>query len=214
MSEKEKSAQELLEGAYKLATPDDNVTYYRDFAKHYDREFVKGMGYDLPAIVAQAYLEISSDQDQPIADLGCGTGLIAVNLPSTATLDGFDISEDMLAAARRKNRYRELYRLDLTTPIPEEFPKYSAVLSSGTFTHGHLGPEALENALSLGLPNALFVISINAQHYRAHGFEALLERLKTRGRVDNLRLEERAIYSNGGADHSRDTALICSFRKR
>lgn len=213
MSDSEKSAQELLEGAYALATPDDNVSYYRDFARHYDSAFAQGMGYQLPRLVAQTYLELAGPSDQPIADLGCGTGLVAEFLPSGTFIDGLDISEDMLAAAQSKGRYRTLHKLDLTQPFPQSIPTYPAIISSGTFTHGHLGPEAMENAISLGRSNALFILSINSEHFRTLGFNACLDKLNTRGLITNASHRTCQIYTDHNHDHAGDEAIICSFRK-
>jgi len=213
MSDSEKSAKELLEGAYALETPEDNVSYYRDFARHYDSSFAEGMGYQLPQLVAQTYLSLATAEDQPIADLGCGTGLVAESLPAGVVIDGLDISEDMLAVAGTKDLYRSLSKLDLTKSIPRTTPLYQCVLSSGTFTHGHLGPDAMENALTLGNVNALFVFSVNSEHFRNLGFDQLLNTLKNRGQISELTLKTHQIYTEIGHDHAKDTALICSFRK-
>ena len=213
MNDSEKLARELLEGAYALATPDDNVSYYRDFARHYDNAFAQEMGYQLPHLVAQTYQELAEPSDQTIVDLGCGTGLVAEFLPSGTLIDGLDISEDMLAAARSKGRYRKLFRLDLTQPIPPSTPKYQSIISSGTFTHGHLGPDALENALSLGYSNALFILSVNSEHFRTLGFKDRLNKLSKEGLIADVSHRSCHIYTDHTHAHAGDEALICSFRK-
>ena len=204
--------KELLEGAYALATPDDNISYYREFADHYDDHFVKELGYNLPHVVAKAFLRTGSPSDTPIADLGCGTGIVAQCLPKEFTIDGLDISPDMLAVAGAKKRYRDLYQTDITQGVSTLPNNYGAVLSSGTFTHGHLGPGALKTSLGLGKAGCLFVLSINKAHYSSHGFENLLDTLSATNAISDLLLEEAPIYTEHGHDHSGDIALICSFR--
>ncbi len=67
----------LPENAYKLATPDDKKAYYDRFAASYDDDFADALGYHYPKAIASAYRDQATDQDAPIADIGCGTGLVA-----------------------------------------------------------------------------------------------------------------------------------------
>lgn len=208
-----KTGKELLENAYRLATPADNRSYYRDFSDHYDDTFAQGLGYALPRATARRYLALHDATDTPIADIGCGTGLLAEALPDCGPIDGFDISAEMLAKAREKAIYRALYEVDLTADLSDLPQGYGAVLSSGTFTHGHLGPDTLERLIPLARPGGLFVISINRTHYDSHGFAACLTDLEAAGTITGLNLTETEIYTTPGHDHSQDTALLCSFRR-
>lgn len=205
---------ELLEGAYAIETPDDNLTYYKDFADHYDAEFATRLGYIYPSIIAEVYSNNAHATDCPVADIGCGTGLVAeaLKLPP-ADIHGFDISPDMLAQSQAKGLYAGLHRVDLTQPLSAPETPFGAVVSAGTFTHGHLGPEPLENLLALAAPNALFCIGVNAQHYAAHGFEAVLQRLESAGQITAPTLETVPIYSDPDSPHGKDTAHVLIYRK-
>lgn len=209
-----KTGKELLENAYRLATPADNRSYYRDFSDHYDDTFAQGLGYALPRATAQRYLEVRQATDTPIADIGCGTGLLAEALPDCGPIDGFDISPEMLAKAGAKGLYRALFTADLTGEITALPKGYGAVLSSGTFTHGHLGPDTLTRLIPLARPGGLFVISINRAHYDSHGFATCLGDLQAAGTITDRAQTETPIYTTPGHDHSADTALLCSFRRR
>lgn len=211
----EKIAEELLHGAYHLQTAEDNVTYYKDFASSYDDGFANAMGYQSPAAVAKVFNAVALPTDIPIADIGCGTGLTAqaLNAPTTA-IDGFDISREMLDKARQKNLYRTLYCADLTQPIDQYSEQYGGLISSGTFTFGHLGPEELAHLLEILKPNGLVCVTVNTAHYKDQGFDAVLDRLLEGGKITQPEIHTVPIYSSEKAhEHSSDTMHILSFRK-
>jgi len=100
---KKSKGQSLLENAYKLATPDDNQTYYDEFASSYDADFATALGWHYPMAIASVYRNAAMGHDRPIADIGCGTGLVAEALGcAPKDIDGIDISDEMLAKAKEK----------------------------------------------------------------------------------------------------------------
>lgn len=211
----EKSAgQTLLENAYKLSTPEDNVDYYDAFASTYDMDFADALGWHYPAAIAAAYRDAASKSDTPIADIGCGTGLVAsaLNLPREQ-VDGIDISDEMLRVAEEKQLYRSLYKVDLTKALDEIANDYGAVLSAGTFTSGHLGPEPLESLLGIARARALFVIGVKKAYFQEADFEPVLRKMETGGRIKDLQVAEVPMYAKTGHDHSADTAFALIYRK-
>lgn len=201
-----------LTAAYALETPEDNRKLYADWAGTYDAGFASDMAYDLPRHVAEALLE-AFEGEGPVLDVGAGTGLLAAHLPKGRyVIDGLDISAEMLAVAAQKGMYRQTIVADLTQRLDLADEPYAAVVSSGTFTHGHVGPEALDHLLRVARQGAVFALSINAQHFAARGFAAKFEALE--GQIKDLRLMDVAIYG-AGADpvHQEDRALIAVFRK-
>ena len=211
----EKSAgQTLLENAYKLSTPEDNVDYYDAFASTYDMDFADALGWHYPSAIAAAYRDAASKSDTPIADIGCGTGLVAsaLNLPREQ-VDGIDISDEMLRVAEEKQLYRSLYKVDLTKALDEIANDYGAVLSAGTFTSGHLGPEPLESLLGIARARALFVIGVKKAYFQEADFEPVLRKMETGGRIKDLQVAEVPMYAKTGHDHSADTAFALIYRK-
>ena len=211
----EKSAgQSLLENAYKLSTPEDNVDYYDAFASTYDTDFADALGWRYPAAIAVAYRDAASKSDTPIADVGGGTGLVAsaLNLPREQ-VDGIDISAKMLRVAEEKQLYRSLYNVDLTKALDEIANDYGAVLSAGTLTSGHLGPEPLESLLDIARANALFVIGVKKAYFQEAGFEPVLRNMETGGLIKGLQVAEVPMYAKAGHDHSADTAIALVYRK-
>ena len=211
----EKSAgQTLLENAYKLSTPEDNADYYDAFASTYDMDFADALGWRYPAAIAAAYRDAATKTDTPIADIGCGTGLVAsaLNFPR-GQIDGIDISADMLHVSEEKGLYRSLYKVDLTKALDVIANDYGAVLSAGTFTSGHLGPDPLESLLDIARGNALFVIGVKKAFFHEAGFEPVLRDLDARGLIKDLQVAEVPMYAKAGHDHSADTAFALVYRK-
>ena len=214
---KTEEALKLLEGAYAIQTPEDSKVYYKDFSQNYDETFVKQLSYTYPRRVAEELLA-HFDGDGIICDIGCGTGLVGEelkNLNANIVIDGFDISSEMIAVAKTKNVYRNFFELDLTQPVLGVPNDYAALISSGTFTHGHLGPEILVNLLSLCRYNALLTVGINAEHYRDKGFEKVINELQSASRIQIVKVSKQPIYSKQNKTDNKEnrTAVICTFTK-
>ncbi|MBC2834951.1 class I SAM-dependent DNA methyltransferase [Paragemmobacter straminiformis] len=204
---------EGLDSAYSIATPADCLRVYRAWAESYDGGFAAGMDYLLPAHVARAFL--AAGGAGPVLDIGAGTGLLAERLRGagfSAPIDGVDLSPEMLERARVKGIYRSLVQADVMQPLPLA-GGYGGIVSSGTFTHGHVGPSALPHVLAQARRGAQVALSINAGVFAAMGFDAALAALPITG----LQLIEVEIYGQGAAlmdpAHASDRALIALFRK-
>jgi SAM-dependent methyltransferase len=204
-----------LNAAYALHGPDDCLRLYRDWAATYDADFAQGMDYLMPAHVARAFL--AAGGQGPVLDVGAGTGLVARALRDMGfggAIDGVDISAEMLARATEKGLYRHLSRADVTLPLT--LGLYSGIVSSGTFTHGHVGPEALPHLLAAAAPGAQFAVSIKQDIYTANGFDSAFAALSAQ--ITATQLIDAQIYGPAAADrdpdHAADRAWIALFRKR
>ena len=217
MSKTEKNALDLLKGAYNLSTPDDNKKYYQGFAPFYDSVFVKDLGYTYPNVVVNLLVK-KFKLDGPICDIGCGTGLVANEIKKkapNAVIDGVDISQDMIQVSREKNLYRNLLELNLEDSLDPLSKDYSAVVSAGTFTHGHLGSETLERLISHFTPGTKFVIGINFDHYHSKGFEKQLKSLIELNIIGCFELNEVKVYNkdNESLNIKNSRACVCLFSK-
>lgn len=207
--------QSLLENAYKLQTPDDNKAYYDAFAATYDTDFAASLGWAYPQAIAAVYHAHATAEEVPIADIGCGTGLVAEALAvPPGRIDGIDISQAMLDVATGKGLYRRTILADLMGDLAPISQGYGAVVSAGTFTSGHLGPEPLGALLQIARPGALFVIGVNRVFYDTAGFEASLRALEAKGAISAVQAIEVPMYGQAGHDHSADTAFVLCYRKR
>ena len=211
--DKQAQAERLLKGAYALKNSKDNARYYRDFAPIYDEQFADALGYSYPSALAGIYMEQRQpDDNTAVLDVGCGTGLVAEALTSISKIDGVDLSADMLSIAENKRCYRQLYCHDLTTgpgPLPGD---YGGVVSAGTFTHGHLGPDALQDLLVLGRPNALFCIGINAHHFEQADFKKAFAGFLENHAISDYTEVVCDIFT-GSNSHVGDQAIVTVFRK-
>lgn len=203
-----------LGAAYALQTPDDNRKLYAEWAQTYDQSFAAEMDYQMPRLVASIYDEVGQGRG-PVLDVGAGTGLLAAAMPVGAGLqiDALDISAEMLAVAGAKGLYRRTIEADLTKPLAVADGTYGAVVSSGTFTHGHVGPDALDTLVRVAQSGAVFALAINKEHFEARGFSAKFAELEP----DIEHLEMRSVQIYGAAakgDHKNDQALVAVFFKR
>ncbi|SDD59653.1 tetratricopeptide repeat protein [Aquimonas voraii] len=83
---------------------------FDDFAGHFESTLVGKLGYATPARLAAFIREHAGDRFASVLDLGCGTGLMAVELAAEGrVIDGVDLSTRMLDVARDKGLYRSLY---------------------------------------------------------------------------------------------------------
>jgi predicted TPR repeat methyltransferase len=91
-------------------TPEESRAIYRDWAATYDAD-VQGAGYALPPRLAKALAEAAPDLAAPLLDFGCGTGLsgLALAAEGFTTIDGTDITSEMLEKAKTTGVYRKTW---------------------------------------------------------------------------------------------------------
>lgn len=214
-----------LDQAYAVETPDDNRRLYAGWAATYDSDFIEANGYvyhrNIAALFAAGLPDGGPPAEGAVLDVGCGTGIVGEELRrlGVPVVDGVDISPEMLAIAEGRRLdgvpiYRELLEVDLTGLVPMATDTYGGVVSVGTFTHGHLGPEPLDELVRIAQPNARFVIGINAKHWDAGGFGAWFERAEADERITSVALETVRIYDAMEGPHAHDMATAATFRKR
>ena len=199
--------------AYRLATSSDHESFYDNWAKTYDQDFALATKYIYPQKIADILHSRLDCTELTIADLGCGTGLIAAALQKRSwSIDGFDISAGMLEEAKKKRLYRNLIQLDLKTV--KEYPdiSYSVIVSSGTFTLGHLGPDVIKNMLKLCADQALCLIGVNLEHFENLGFQSTFTELQSQKRIENFEIIPIPIYEDTTIlNTEKNLANLCIF---
>ena len=201
-----------LEEAYEINGPEDARRMYGDWAATYDESFGAAWGYIVPREIA-AILRAEFAGDGAILDAGAGTGLVGEHLRDL-TVDAFDITPELLDQARAKGIYRDCILGDLTKPIALPDGVYGAVISCGTFTHGHVGPECLPELLRITRPGALFVCGTIPAVLDGARFGSELAKLGAQGLIEPVRFRDIPIYEGANHPHRDDRGLVIVFRKR
>ncbi len=211
MSEQNESNKHInLQKAYNLSSPEDNVDFYRGWAEDYDIDFAGVMDYILPYQVATQFIKLNGKG--PVLDVGAGTGLLGIEISKLNKIEmhATDISEEMLSVAEKKDIYSKSIVGDLTKGLPILDNTYNGIVSSGTFTHGHIGPEALFEITRILSKGGLAVLSVNSKHWHSLGFDNVLEILKETGLVANV-TEVRIYGDKCEADTKDDTAYLLTL---
>jgi len=205
-----------LDEAYSVKTPDDNRRLYAKWAATYESSFVDAKQYRYPKAIAEVFSDVLPPVTR-VLDIGTGTGLTGMyvtRLRPAVVIDGMDISPEMLAQARLKTRedgsvvYRALYERDLTVAVPNENAPYEALFSSGTFTHGHLGPECLRNLLPLLAHNGWLIVGVNNEHFESKGFAGELESLVALGAIQTPEILRIDVYEPGSVHYGDQARVI------
>lgn len=213
---------ELLAAAYALDGPASSRSLYARWAATYESGFIADSGYvyhdQVVAVFADRCLP-SLAGDAAIVDIGCGTGLAGASLRrhTNLAIDGLDLSLEMLQEASRKRHdgapvYRALHEADLTQRIDLASGAYDAVVSVGTFTHGHVGPASLGEVLRIVRSDGHAAIGINAAHFASAGFGPAFERLVSERRIVDLELIDVPIYAGAGTTDPDHFAHVAVFR--
>lgn len=206
-SHDEASVDELLEAAYAVDGPEANRALYADWADSYDRTFIERSGYVYHEQVAGLFAAGFTSGRGPVLDVGCGTGVVGIALHELGIveIDGVDISREMLEAARTKTVasspvYRDLIEADLTGPIDLPSHAYAGIVSAGTFTHGHLGPDSLDELIRVARRGARCAIGINAAHFDEFGFRSRFDSWQADATISDLQLVDAQMYDRTGDD--------------
>lgn len=209
-----------LDKAYSVKTPEDSRRLYAEWASTYNETFIKANDYVYPRTIAQKFDELIPKSDiQTVVDIGCGTGAVGsylANLRPNLKITGVDISAEMLAEASKLKRidgspvYNDLIEVDLTAELPKK--SFDAMISAGTFTHGHLGAETFISLIALVRFNGWLVIGINAEHFLSQGFGSALQNAQDQGLTTHAQFHNVQIYGPKSA-HYGDLATIAIFQR-
>ena len=170
----------------------DPAEHYDAWAASYEQDLLGEYGYRAHRIAAGALAELLPDSSARIIDVGCGTGLVGLELAEGGydRLEGVDISERMLAEAAKTGVYRRLIKQDAEKEPATEQDSYDAVISVGSFGIGHLGPEAIPRLIALARPGAPVVIFMNAEPYVDQDYDRHVRALERDGAWTVLRVED------------------------
>lgn len=152
----------FLDKAYATTGTDATRELYTKWAKSYDEE-VGQNGYATPKRCADALAAVITDQSAPILDFGCGTGLsgLALSIAGFQTIDGMDLTQDMLDIAAGKSLYRSLRISNPDAPFPVQQDEYTAISAIGVIGAGAAPVDVFDMLLNSLSAGGKFVLSYN-----------------------------------------------------
>lgn len=185
-----------VERARSLSSVEEVVALYGEWASSYDDDVFGELGFTGSVRIAELLAGVLPDLDQPVVDLGCGTGAVGRRLAQlgVTTVDGVDLSPEMLTFAARTGAYRNLTIGDLHD-LPQGLnATYAAAVSAGTFTTGHVGSGAVPRLIELLRPGGFVAWVIAA------GLWAGFERVLATNRLDVLHQTIEPIRRDGSPE--------------
>lgn len=183
---------------------------YDTWAATYDANHDQ-WGWVGPDRVVEAALRLATnlDGDSVIIDAGCGTGQAGVALRNagwSGRLIGLDFSQGMLDVAVSSGGYDELVKCSL---LEISLPTDSAdvLISSGVFTHGHVGGEALSELCRVTKPGG--VVSVTQRVDFGTFMAAHAQALSDAGDWEQIERSEPALFH---PDRDEIEQVVVSWR--
>ncbi|MFN3823882.1 MAG: class I SAM-dependent DNA methyltransferase [Pseudorhodobacter sp.] len=188
----EKDHDGHLGKVYAAKAPEEVAAAYDQWAETYEAE-MRAAGYRHPSVALALLARHLPRGAGPLLDAGAGTGMVGewLGIVGYPAVDALDISAGMLAVAERKGCYRTLHRLALGRDLPFADGTYAGIISTGVFTTGHVGAEALPELLRITTPGGVIVLTVKDTVWQ-DGFAAAIAALATAQRLSVL--EETAPY--------------------
>jgi len=204
------SPADFVDEAYHLENTEQTAEFYRKWARDYDRQMLELRGYTSPATIAEQLVRHLPQKHAAVLDIGCGTGLTCRLLAEQGYdhLDGIDLSQDMLNVARERGIYRKLLQADVNQPLALQTASYDGVISSGTFTHGHVGPQPLAEIFRVLKPGGVLACTVHQDLWQTMGFAERFAALVSDGTATEVSRELGSYYRDGAPE-----GWFCVYRK-
>jgi SAM-dependent methyltransferase len=176
---KSKNEDNLL-GVYKSQNEDELIGAYKDWALLYDKDNDDVLGTVSQPNSVKIFHEYLKDSKLKIIDVGCGTGLVGLELKNLgfSNFDGIDLSQEMIDIAQGRG-YNSLFLGNLNKSLPIGSNSYDAALCVGVFTHGHVGPERFSELVRIVKPAGIICFTINENVYESQGFDIAIKHLES-----------------------------------
>jgi ubiquinone/menaquinone biosynthesis C-methylase UbiE len=159
---------------------EDLQVVYKEWAAAYDYDNDNLLGTVSQPLSVQIFQEYIKDKSLRIIDVGCGTGLVGVELEKGGfnNFDGIDISQEMIDIAKQRG-YAQLFIGSLNVSLPCENNEYDAALCVGVFTHGHVGSNRLDELVRIVKPGGIICFTVNESVYDSYGFNLKIKNLES-----------------------------------
>jgi len=164
---------------YKITKSEELLKYYQNWTKKnkYNQDMVD-WNYAAPKETVLVLKKYALNNKCKILDAGCGTGLVGIELKKNGytNIEGADFSQNMLDLIP-KGVYKKIKKIDLNKPLKFETNMYDVVMCVGTFTYGHVKPQALDEFIRIIKNKGLICFTINEGIYEKYGFDNKIKEL-------------------------------------
>ena len=164
---------------YKLTTSEELLKYYQDWTKKnkYNQDMINWK-YTAPQETVLVLKKYALNNKYKILDAGCGTGLVGIELKKCgySNIDGVDFSQNMLDLIPQ-GIYKKIEKVDLNKPLKFKTNMYDVVMCVGTFTYGHVKPQALDELIRITKNGGLICFTINEGIYEEYSFDNKIKEL-------------------------------------
>ena len=178
----------------------DIATVFDDYVDQYDSDLEKWL-YDAPEKAAKR-LATRLPLNSRILDVGCGTGLVGVELSKLGFIrpDGIDISCLSLLKAERKGIYRHLLEVDI---LKSDFSikkfeydtyYYDGIICVGVLTYLEDIPQVLLRLIKLVRTGGEIELTQRSDMYKYHSLYKDLKAMVDTGLISNLEITDPCIY--------------------
>ncbi len=185
---KSTQAEEFLHEAYATDDEASQLAFYKKWAQDYDNQMLQGLDYVSPEKIADALARHLLDKSACVLDIGCGTGLTAEAVAAFGyrIIDGLDYSAEMVEIAKQKGIYRRLFVADLNQKLEMSDNCYDGIISSGTFTHGHVGSEPVNELIRILKPGGFLACTVHQDLWQKRGFADKFNTLESAQRLREI----------------------------
>ena len=164
---------------YKLKTSEELLKYYQNWTdkNKYNKDMVD-WNYTAPHETVSVLKKYAFNKNSKILDAGCGTGLVGIELKKCgySNIEGVDFSQNMLDLVP-EGIYKKIGKVDLNKPLKFKTNMYDVIMCVGTFTYGHVKPQALDELIRITKNRGLICFTINEGIYEEYGFDNKIKEL-------------------------------------
>jgi ubiquinone/menaquinone biosynthesis C-methylase UbiE len=205
--------QGQLGAVYDAKSIDDIKALYDTWATTYDGQMAQ-FGYRHPTICLALLARHVPAGSAPLLDAGAGTGLFGewAAIAGYPHIEALDISEGMLAVAAKKNCYKKLHKLALGGDLPFADNEFAAIVSSGVFTTGHVGPEGLHELIRICRKGGKIILTVKTTLWE-ESFAEAIEAFENEGLVAVVEQTAPYVSMPGEQGTIPSFALVLDVRK-
>ncbi|MDP6495205.1 MAG: class I SAM-dependent methyltransferase [Dehalococcoidia bacterium] len=175
--------QNLIQWIYASKNEQELRERYDYWAKTYETDLTKDFGWYGPLRAVEAGVRYIPEGAR-VLDAGAGTGLVGRLLAEEgyANLVAMDLSEGMLAEARKKDVYNEFHQMVMGEILDFPSDSFDAVISVGVLTVGHAPASSLYELVRVTRPGGHIIYTLRPDLLEEGGFKEKHVELEAAGK--------------------------------